>query len=172
MNDVLRSMLANQFEAALCTLNACVDRCPDEAWHAPVKNVLFCQVAFHTLFFTDAYLETSKETMMTQPFHRQHPELFRDYEETEDRPRRLRYERRAVKEYLAFCREKASRVVASETVEMLSAPCGFPPKKFSRLELHVYNLRHIQHHSAQLSLRLRIDFGVDIDWAGSGWREL
>jgi hypothetical protein len=41
----------------------------------------------------------------------------------------------------------------------------------SRAELYVYNLRHIQHHAAQLSLRLRLDHGVNIAWVGSGWRE-
>jgi hypothetical protein len=42
---------------------------------------------------------------------------------------------------------------------------------FSRAELHVYNIRHIHHHAAQLSLRLRLDTGRGVDWVGSGWRE-
>ena len=29
MRDLFKQLLVNQFEAALCTLNACVDRCPD-----------------------------------------------------------------------------------------------------------------------------------------------
>jgi MFS superfamily sulfate permease-like transporter len=38
--------------------------------------------------------------------------------------------------------------------------------------LHVvagYITRHIQHHAAQLILRLRRDFEVDIPWFKSGW---
>jgi hypothetical protein len=50
--------------------------------------------------------------------------------------------------------------------------CGFARRTFSRAELYAYNTRHIQHHAAQLSLRLRIDAGVDIPWIGLGWREL
>ena len=41
-----------------------------------------------------------------------------------------------------------------------------------RAELHVYSIRHIQHHAAQLSLRLRLDAGVAIPWIGVGWREV
>ena len=29
--------------------------------------------------------------------------------------------------------------------------------------------RHIQHHVAQLSLRLRIDADLEMPWVGSGW---
>jgi hypothetical protein len=58
--------------------------------------------------------------------------------------------------YLAHCRSKASAVIAAESAEMLSGPCGFPPRKFSRAEL----------------LRLRLNFSEDIPWFGSGWREV
>ncbi len=49
MLDVFNKLLANQFDAALCTLNACVDACPDTAWNGPVVNLKFCQVAFMKL---------------------------------------------------------------------------------------------------------------------------
>ena len=39
---------------------------------------------------------------------------------------------------------------------------------FTRAELHLYNIRHIQHHAAQLILRLRLDTDVDIPWVGRG----
>jgi len=38
----------------------------------------------------------------------------------------------------------------------------------SRAELHIYNIRHIQHYAAQLSLRLRLDTEVDIPWVSHG----
>jgi hypothetical protein len=63
-------------------------------------------------------------------------------------------------------------VIAAETAETLTAGCGFQRRPISRAELHVYNLRHIQHHAAQLSLRLRLDAQQEIPWIGSGWREV
>ncbi|TWT38512.1 hypothetical protein [Blastopirellula retiformator] len=76
-----------------------------------------------------------------------------------------------LRRYIDHCRSKASDVVAAKSVEVLSAPCGFVPKTFSRGELHVYNIRHIQHHAARLILRLRLRFDDDIPWLGTGWKE-
>jgi hypothetical protein len=172
MLDTLKTLTLHQYEAALCTLNACIDRCPESSWHARVANYLFSQLAFHTLIFTDLYLGGGEESIGRQPFHVANAQVFADYEEFADRPPRNRYERAWVKQYLEHCRRKAAEVIASETAETLAGPSGFDWRKFTRAELHVYNIRHIQHHAAQLSLRLRLDHGLDIPWVGSGWREL
>ena len=79
------------------------------------------------------------------------------------------YEREPLRNYLSFCRKKAITGISTETDESLGAPCGFPRRDFSRAELHVYSMRHIQHHAAQLSLRLRLSADVSIPWVGSGW---
>ena len=39
----------------------------------------------------------------------------------------------------------------------------------TRAEVHIHNIRHIQHHAAQLILRLRRDYGQDMPWFKSGW---
>ena len=174
MLDTLKTLLANQFDAALCTLELCIARCPDAAWDAPVANLKFCQVAFHTLFFADAYLGPSddEDAFRAQPFHRAHAAFFRDYEEFEDRAQTLLYDRPTVRRYVEHCRAKAAAALASETAESLSTPAAFARRSFSRAELYVYNTRHVQHHAAaQLSLRLRLDHGIDIPWVGSGWKE-
>ena len=174
MTDVLRTMLGNQFDAALCTLNACIDRCPDSSWDAPVANLQFCQAVFHVLFFADYYLgnDGEKEPFQAQSFHREHVEFFRDYEEFEDRAQTHLYDRPTVKQYVAHCRAKAAAALRAETAESLAAPCAFGRRSFSRAELYAHNTRHVQHHAAQLSLRLRIDHGIDVPWVSSGWREL
>src|SRR5262249_32386501 len=154
--DVYKLALGQQYEAAFCTLNACIDRCPDAAWNAPVVNLTFNQVLFHALFYADLFLGRDVESLRAQEFHQQNPEFFRDYEEFQDRAQTLLYERTPTKAYLQHCRTKAAAVIAAETEETLSAPCGFERRNFSRAELHVYNIRHLQHHAACLNLRLRI----------------
>jgi hypothetical protein len=171
MLGTLKQLLTNQYAAALCTLSACIERCPEAAWSARVGNMAFCQVVYHTLFYADYYLGPGERGFRDQPFHRAHKDLFRDYEEFEDRAPVLLYDRPMIKSYLGHCRQKAVEVVALETAESLTGPSGFERRTFSRAELHVYNIRHIQHHAAQLSLRLRLDFGESIPWFGSGWRD-
>lgn len=171
MVDTLKELITNQFEAALCTLNACIDQCPEAAWNAPVANLAFCQAVFHTLFYADYYLGDSTESFRQQTFHRDNEPFFRDYEELEDRKQKLLYDRPSIATYMEFCRSKASQVIAAETADTLSAPCGFDWLLFSRAELYIYTIRHIQHHAAQLSLRLRIDSDTNIPWVKSGWRD-
>jgi hypothetical protein len=169
MHDLFDTLMGHQFEAALCMLNACVNRCPDAVWNSRVANFKFCQVVFHTLFFTDFYLGQNEELFRQQRFHRANEHFFGDYEEFEDRlPVRL-YEKAPIHAYLEHCRTKATEVWAAETAQTLRERSGFGRRDFSRAELHVYNLRHIQHHAAQLSLRLRLDTNEGIPWVGSGW---
>ena len=172
MIETIKRLLTSQFEASLSTIGHCVARCPDELWNAPVAKYPFCQTAFHTLFFADYYLGPEAESFRQQPFHLANPVLFGDYEQLQDREPESLYEKPQVEAYLDFCRRKAVETIAAETQEELAAPARFVRRHFSRAELHVYNIRHIQHHAAQLILRLRLDSDVDIPWIGAGWRDI
>ena len=172
MLDIVKEVLTSQFQAALCTLNACIARCPEAAWDAPIGNLKFCQVAFHTLFFADLYLGHDVKSLSRQPFHRAHADYFRNYEELEDRMVQLLYDKPTTLAYVQHVREKSAQAIAAETQESLMTRPGFEWLKFSRAEVYGYNTRHLQHHAAQLSLRLRIDHKIEIPWIGTRWREL
>lgn len=171
MLDTYKTLITRQYEAALSMLKACVDRCPEAVWNSKGANYKFCQLVFHTLIFTDLYLGNEDEqTFRRQPYHLQHQDVFADYEEFEDQlPVRL-YEKPAILAYLEHCRTKAVEIMAGESEESLTGR-AVPRPSLSRAELHVYNIRHIQHHTGQLSLRLRVDASEDMHWVSSGWRE-
>ncbi len=169
MIETFKRLVTNQFEASLCTLGHCIEKCPDALWDVRVARHPFCQVAFHTLIYVDFYLGSDAESLQNQPFHLANPQFFGDYEQLEDREPVSLYERPPIRAYLEFCRRKAVATIAAETNETLCAPAKFARKNFSRAELHVYNIRHIQHHAAQLIMRLRLDSDVDIPWIGTGW---
>lgn len=172
MADLWNDVLLQQYEASLSTLNHCIVKSPEAAWQGQVVNLTFDQAVFHTLFFTDYYLCRWPEDFKQQNYHRQRADFFADYEEMEPRRQVQRYSKQSLDDYLQFCRMKAKEVLIAETAADLAAPCEFPPKTFSRGELHVYNVRHIQHHAAQLIMRLRMDYQADVPWFGSGWREI
>jgi hypothetical protein len=171
MLDTFKQLTGNQFDAALCMLGFCVEQCPDVLWECRIANLRFCQVAFHALFFADYYLGQSDEhSFRRQRFHLDNSQIFRDYEELEDRVQVLLYDKDAIRAYVRHCRNKAAQAIAAETAESLRAPCGFARKALSRAELYVLNIRHIQHHVAQLSMRLRLDAQESTPWVASGWR--
>jgi hypothetical protein len=169
----LKELLAHQYEATLCTLNFSIVRCPDAMWCEPVAKWKFCQAAFHVTFFADVYLQPTDDpdALKRQPFHLEHKAEFRDYEEMEDRQQVLLYEKPFVLDYLQYARRKAQETIARETVDVLAGPSGFSWRKCTRAELHVYNMRHIQHHAAQLQLRLRQDADIDVPWVSHAWKD-
>jgi hypothetical protein len=174
--ETVKTLLARQFSGCFATLGYCVEKCPDALWNAPVARYPFSQVAFHTLIFADLYLGPDAQSLRGQPFHLANPAFFGDYEQLKDREPVSVYERPQILIYLAFCRGKATSTIAAETAETLSAPAKFHWRSFSRTEihdfsraeLHVNNIRHIQHHAAQLILKLRLDSDVQIPWIGTG----
>jgi len=176
LTETVKHLLARQFAGCFSTLGYCVEKCPEALWNASVARYPFSQVAFHTLIFADLYLGRDAESLRRQPFHLANPAFFADYEQLEDREPVSVYERPQILTYLEFCRDKAASTLAAETAEILSAPAKFHWRSFSRTELHdfsraelhVNNIRHIQHHAAQLTLRLRLDSDIQIPWIGTG----
>lgn len=174
MTSLLNQILGNQYEASLGALNLAIARCPDSIWHEPVANWKFCQAAFHATFFADVYLQPTDDVaaLKAQAFHLAHGAEFRDYEEMEDRPQVHMYEKAFVLEYLRFVRKKAQDTTSRESADVLAGPSGFSWRKCTRAELHIYNIRHIQHHAAQLSLRVRqVVPNVDIPWVSHAWKD-
>lgn len=161
--EIVRA-LRSQFRAALATLAQIIDSCDDATWEADHSDDPVNRVVFHTLFFADLYLDRGEDVVRTQAFHREHPALFQDYEELEDREPRNVYSQADCRAYLAHCRRKVDTVLPRESLEVLMGESGFAWRRISRLALHVYNIRHIQHHAAQLGLRRQLSGGPPLEW--------
>jgi hypothetical protein len=168
MIDYFRTIVTGQYEAALCMLHHCIATCPDEHWEAKIANASFRWVAYHTLFFTDYYL-SSEAAFQLRDCHRV------GGDEREDRPCEG-LERTETLAYLDVCRQMVHESLARETMESMQGSSGFSWHTISRGELHVYNIRHVQHHAGQLSAFLRKVGAASenepaLRWVRSGWRE-
>lgn len=58
-------------------------------------------------------------------------------------------------DYLQFCRNKCQHLITGLTEEGLTVRWINERKNYSFLEILIYNMRHMQHHAAQLNLLLR-----------------
>ena len=172
MKSSFTNALINQFKSALCTLAHCINSCPETEWNESHDDYPFSQVVFHTLFYTDFYLHRDESSFKDQAFHRENSEFFRDYEELQEKIPVNLYERGYCAEYLKFCIDKCEATLRADDPETLLGPSGFSFKQFSRAELYVYVIRHIQHHAAQLGLRLQRISGHEMPWISSGWKML
>jgi len=164
MLETLKSLITCQLGASLDTLKYCIEACPDGEWQEAHKDAPLSQVVFHTLFYTDFNLGRDSVPWKDQAFHKLHKDVFRDYEEMEDKIPVNLYEKAFCMDYLAHCTSKLKAVVAEETGESLAGASGIDFRKTCRAELYVYNLRHIQHHAAQLGLRIQWVTGKQMPW--------
>lgn len=165
--DLLRRTIFGQFQAALAMLHECIDRCPDAHWDGLIAKYPFWQVAYHTLCFVDLYLEPDEHQFRTRPDI--HPQGMAEFDD--EHPSR-RFEKPELLAYVAACRAKLTAALGdgpnAESPEVLAGPSGHARRNFPRAEMHLYNLRHVQHHAGQLSAFLR-RVGVDTRWVGKGW---
>ena len=169
MTTLIRSVLAGQYGAALAMLRACLDKADAATWLATSARYPFWQVAYHTLFITDLYLAPEEKAFRPPPFHREgYSDLgpvpwAPDRQIVIDQP----YDKETLVAYLDSIRAKAKAVMGAETDAVLAGPSGFSWLPFTRLELHAYSTRHVQHHTGQLAAVLRRQQGHGVSWVGS-----
>jgi hypothetical protein len=166
--DFVKQILTGQFEAALAMMKQCVEACPLELWEGKIANDTFRQVAYHTLFFVDLYLTPNEEAFSLRDLHH------RGGDERSPTPS-AGLTKDETLDYVMLCRQKMIETLEAETGESLEGPSGFSYRRISRGELHVYNLRHVQHHVGQMSAYLRrVDESLSnpkaLPWVGTGWR--
>lgn len=147
MIDVVKKSLWSQFGASIDMLENAIVTCPDELWN---KENKFWYNAFHCLFFLDYYLTLKPENFLPPA-----PFTLSEFEEDE-LPGRI-YTKQELLDYLHFNRNNCHTLISGLTEEIagsywtnVSGTMNYPV-----IELLIYNLRHVQHHAAQLNLLLR-----------------
>ena len=155
--------LARQYGASIAMLREAVTKCPDQLWLAPEYPNKFWHIAYHVLFCTQMYLQNSYAEFTPWKKHRETyqwlgPLPWAPHERPKiDTP----YSKEEILEYLEICRQEIDARVPSLDFD---APSGFLWLPFNKLELQLYNIRHVQHHAGQLIDRLRTVSQIGIDW--------
>lgn len=162
----VHDVIARQYRAALEMLRQAIAGCPERLWLDAGCENRYWHVAYHALFFAHLYLQDSEAAFQPWAKHRPNFQFLgpAPWPPHERANRDLPYSKDEILEYLEFCRAEVEAKVPR--VEF-SAPSGFRWLKFDKLELQFYNIRHIQHHSAQLADRLRNAEGVGVRWTAS-----
>jgi len=158
MNAKLNKLIWSQFGAAIDMVRNAINDCPEDLWSRRDLKPEYWYLAYHTLFWLDFYLTDS-------------PDAYRPYRNiglTEFDPAGIIPDKVFTKpellEYLEHGRTKCENVISLLTDAKANERYEFNKMNFSFLELLLYNMRHAQHHAAQMNLILR----QQIDYA-PGW---
>lgn len=164
MNALLA--IKNQYYAALEMLKVAVEKCPASRWNDPESAKKFWQVTYHTLFYTHLYLSDSEQNFRPWAKHREQNQLLGRTPWPPHEPAKIGepYSKKEIYEYIQFCQKQIEERVSALNLE---AESGFDWLPFDKLELQFYNIRHIQHHAAELIEWLGATENIEIDWVGT-----
>jgi hypothetical protein len=149
MDTIWKTIIWQQFGAAIDTLENALLACPDEIWGDRSERPEYWYLVYHTLFWLDLYLSGAVEG-----FRPPAPYTPDELDAAGVMPERV-YAKEELRTYLRHCRRKCRAMIESLTDEKAQQPCAFGWGEVSFAELLLYNMRHVQHHAAQLNLILR-----------------
>jgi hypothetical protein len=164
----VRAALKGQYHATLAMLRQAIEQCSDELWDHPADAVAFWRVVYHTLYFTHLYLQQDEATFRPWPRHREgHHDLPRSA--AGSAPTLDPYSRIDLLEYWRLCDNMVDACV--DRLDLDAPGSGFSwHSRIPKFEHQLHNLRHVQHHAAILSCRLRAapGAGVEFRWVRTG----
>jgi DinB superfamily len=155
--------LLSQYRASLAMLKQAIAECPEELWIAEEFRNRTWHVAYHTLFYAELYVHASEAEFA--PWEKHYPACRLLGAKAEELKDVVPYTREELLEYHARCAAAVEELTPKLPLEM---PSGFDWLPFTRLETHIYNIGHIQHHTGQLAERLRVARDVGVRWV-SNW---
>jgi len=166
MDNYWKKIIWQQFGASIDMLENALRTCPDELWSSqmwedrtmPPGFSEFWYVAYHTLFWLDLYLSGSVEG-----FNPPAPFTLDELDPAGLLPERV-YTRNELLSYLEHNRTKCRATIEALTDERVQQRCVFAWGEVSFGELLLDNMRHVQEHSAQLSMFLGQQKGSNARW--------
>lgn len=144
-----KSIIWRQFGASIDMLENAIVACPDKVWGDRVDWHEFWYLASHTLFFLDYYLSDTSEGFAPPP-----PFGLEELDPAGVLPPRV-YTKDELLTYLVHCRAKCRKTIGALTDERANQEAVRLRPGLTYAELHLYSMRHVQHHAAQLNLLLR-----------------
>jgi DinB superfamily len=157
MNATNRESLWKQFGASIDMLENAITLCTDELWNNDKK---FWYNAYHCLFWLDYYLAL-EPNLFTPPS----PFTLSEFDPTGALPSRV-YSKSELLSYLEYCRQKCHNLIAGMSDDVANSRWINEYKDYSVFEITLYNMRHVQHHAAQLNLLLRQGINNAPNWVG------
>jgi hypothetical protein len=166
MDAALKELIWHQFGAAIDMLENSILACPEEVWGNRFEPSEFWYLAYHTLFWLDLYLSENPDEFLPQD-----PFTLEELDPAGLLPGRV-YTKEELIKYLYHGRKKCQSVIKSMSDEKSRQHFKFGTLDLSFAELLLYNMRHVQHHAAQLNLILRQKINSAPRWVRQTAKEL
>ena len=166
MNQAFREAIWNQFGAAIDMLTNVIAHTPDDYFQTRKR---FYYIAYHSAIFLDYYSTLPPKDFSPMLPFTQLNESEKPLEAIDDLIPNKIYSKKELIEYLQTSRAKCKSIIESLTEDKLNERFIEGDEEndmnYSILEILLYNLRHTQHHTAQLNMLIRQDLDRHTEWS-------
>ncbi|NER78515.1 MAG: DinB family protein [Leptolyngbya sp. SIO1D8] len=165
VNEVLES----QYRAVLQMLRQTIEKIPSEQWNTDEYKNPNWQIAYHAIWGAQLYLGPNMESFVPWEKAIKGAESLGGTQEWENPEESVIVEGYNSKEELfSFINNVEDDLQQAISKLPIGGNSGFEWYPYSRLELHINNIRHIQHHTAQLIERMKAKGITGFPWAIDG----
>jgi hypothetical protein len=166
MTNSVKESLWNQFGASIDMLINVVANCPDGFF---LTHKRFFYIAYHSTIFLDYYSTIPpKDFSPILPFTQIEQDL-RPLESIDDLIPNKTYSKQELVDYLHLSRNRCKSIIENLTDDKLNerfTEVNEPnDMDYPIFEILLYNLRHTQHHVAQLNMIIRQDLDKHMEWS-------
>lgn len=140
-----------QFGAAIDMLENAIRACPVDLWGDRSRHHQVWYMSFHTLFWLDLYLSGPAEG-----FSPPKPFGLEELDPAGVMPEQV-YSQEELLSYLDHCRRKCHDTIHNLNEQNANRQIRHGWGEVGFTELLIYNMRHVQHHTAQLNMLLRLE---------------
>lgn len=166
MDKKTKDIIWNQFGACIDMLINVISNCPADYF---TTHKRFYYIAFHSTIFLDYYLTIPPKDFTPLLSFTQKPPEERPPDSIDDLIPDKEYNQQEIINYLEQSRSKCKNLIESLSDYKLNERFmeGDEPSdmNYPILEILLYNLRHTQHHTAQLNMLLRQDLNLHFEWS-------
>ena len=170
-NEALQALtdgLKKQYHAGLKMLHQAIEACPEDLWAGGDTHPnAYWHIAYHCLYYTCLYAQPNLAAFTPWEHHREGYESFGPLPDPPHDPPAIvePYTKAEILDYWRLVDSLIDDTV--DGLDLLAADCGFWWYDVPKLEHQLINLRHLQHHAAQLADRLRRHADVGVGWVSS-----
>lgn len=166
---LLTNAIVSQYRAALNMLSDVISKVPENLWNSAehTDTNKTWRLLYHTLWSTRYYLnEKAVDELFWSRAIPGAESLGGSWEDPAAIVEVKGFN--TPEELLSFLDDIKADLQKSVESLPLEAPSGFEWYPYSRFELHINNIRHIQHHTAQIIERLKHNGLSNFPWAIDG----
>jgi hypothetical protein len=162
----MKDSILGQYHASLKMLKDCIEKYDDEIWYDAGKyhNAAW-HLAFHAIFYANIYASPTEKDIKPWPHERQY---YNELGDKLDYPPFTKividktYTKAEMLDYLGFVQNNLPGYLESFQPDKKCWPSWYNLTQFA---FHLNNIRHIQHHTAQMMERHNSRKRLPVRWA-------